>query len=77
MNNKELYRFLVRESRCSRQKRFCKNRCNDCPLFTSESKSTRYYDELINHLKGHDPELHFINELDALKTILEQELHHE
>lgn len=74
MSNKELYRFLMKESRCSRQKRCCKRECVNCPLFTNEEMSFRYYTELENILKARDPELHFIDVMEELRKILSTKL---
>ena len=71
MSNRELYRFLIKESRCSRQKRYCERKCSNCPLFTPEETSFSYYTELENRIKARDPELYFVNEIEELKKMLE------
>lgn len=70
MEIKDVYRFLLKESTCSLQKKKCEHRCTACPLFSNEKDSANYYHFIIDFLKARNPELYFVNEVEELVNII-------
>ena len=71
MNEIEAYNILLVERQCNRSRLTCNCRCSSCNLYNRQ-KTDEAINLVLNKLKNQNPELHFIDDIERLRMILDQ-----
>ena len=73
MTNKKAYKQLLIEQQCVRNRMVCEHNCRNCLYHCDILQLDKAINFVLDVLKARDPELYFIDSLEQLEILLEND----
>lgn len=70
MTNKELFNHIVLERECIKNRENCSKDCKNCRLCSNALDRHEALSAILDILRARDPELYFVNILQQLKGLV-------
>ena len=74
MNTREIYKQVLIERECLRNRKICDKNCSGCDYGSNLLDRDTALKGVLDILKARDPELHFTTELEMLREVIQDEI---